>query len=110
MALTQKAPFRFQQTADRQTNDLQRFADARVRSVVEQPWANGIKIGPVVFPGPSSSMIVNHGLGRVPNGFFPIDVQTNVGSFMRIPQTQSLDKASIQIVSLYQCTAIFWVF
>lgn len=105
MALVNKTALKFEQTEDRQINQLQRNVQALALAVISQPWANGVASDNVTFTATQTQQI-NHKLGRAPVGFFPIDVQSGYGAFYRT----ALDDKTISIRSENACTARFWVY
>lgn len=109
MALTDKQPYRYQQTGDRQVNQLQSDMRNLSLSVTSQPWANGTETDDTVFTV-GQTLVLNHGLGRAPLGFFVIDCSGGYGAFYRTAQTGTLDNNTIQLRSQNACTARFWVY
>lgn len=105
MALTNKVAFKFEQTDDRQINQLQQNLQALAQSVTNSPWANGTQIDTVAFSAGQTQQL-NHKLGRAPLGFFPIDVQGSYGAFYRTAS----DTKTISIRSQNACSAVFWVY
>lgn len=106
MALVRsKVALKFEQTADRQVNQLQENANAAGKALNRMPMLNGITTDSTVFTGGGTVQIF-HRLGYVPKGWVCIDVITGDGTFRRT----AWDSNSISIRSANACTAIFLVF
>jgi len=105
----QKPSFRYEQTQDRQVNDLQRGLARQILPFSRHPWAYGAQVGPFTFTA-GQIITANHPLGKIPTGFFPVDVTGGYGSFQRVPQSATLDATTIKIQAQNACAATFWVY
>ncbi len=72
---TTRPVIRYEQTADRQVNQLQRNFQEALRAVLDAEWLFGTDVRDLTFTA-GQTRSVDHGLGRVPKGFIVIDAQT----------------------------------
>ncbi len=99
----ERIPFAIEQTGDRQTMAMQQAAK-RVAVGLDRRGAPPLVTGVFTFTA-GASVVINHGLGRVPTEWAVTDVVDGYPSFKRT----SWDARTIVLQSLNACSARFRV-
>lgn len=73
---TVRPVLRYEQTEDRQVNQIQRNINEVFRTVMDPEWIFGHDVRELTFTA-GQTRSINHGLGRAPRGFIVIDAQLN---------------------------------